>query len=217
MRSGLTSELEGRLWIQWPVIELEKTHSSKQLARQLPVCESPPPPKKCLNIWVTLSFHAQRLRVHSRPRASPHLHVSFSYLLGFCQVLYDHVLLAGSLDHPARYRLAGETGTVHDETGSKCSGTFYSQKPVWSNTLFPACRRHQEIEASPQNTTEPFLKAIFFVKHIYCFFPPFPSLTFSLPLPFSHSLNKSEQVFSRSVLQFKIIIIWHLLLLSLPI
>ena len=131
-------------------------------------------------------------------------------------MLYDHVLLAGSLDRPARYRLAGETGTVRDETGSKRSGTIYSQKPVWRNTLFPACRRHQEIEASPQNTTEPFLKVIFFVKHIYCFFPPFPSLNFSLPLPFSHSLNKSEQVFSRSVLQFKIIIIWHLLLLSLP-
>lgn len=89
-------------------------------------------------------------------------------------------------------------------------GTFYSQKPVWRNTLFPACWRHQEIEASPQNTPEPFLKAIFFVKHIYYFFPPFLSLTFSLPLLFSHSPKVSK---SSAGLYFKIIIIWHLLLL----
>ena len=77
----------------------------------------------------------------------------------FCQVLYVRVLLAGSLARPARHRLAGEAGTAHDETGSKCSGDVLSQKPVWRDTLFPTCWRHQEIEVSPQNTTEPFLKA----------------------------------------------------------
>ena len=199
MRSGPTSELEGRLWIQWPVIDLEKTHSSKQLARRLPVCESQK--KRSILTLESLchSVHKGSMST-AEPRASPHLHVSFSYLLWFCQVLHDHVLLAGSLDRPERYRLAGEKGTVHDEPGSTLS----------RDVLFPEARVEEyafpRLLEAPGNRSQPtehpwtIFKSHFLCETHILLLPSISLSHFLSSSPFL-SLTKSEQVFSRSVFQ----------------